>query len=961
MNINFKSVCVNQNKTFTPSEKHSEANSCNLIESPIQQHYPRELKAQALYQPSFRGRPQEEIPTISKEDFLKDNEGLPVRKALLPVLAETLSEDNGNISQKTVSDFNYFMENKVPILETINVFNEAKEDDNINHKAISVVKKMLEPSKHYDDDYADMLKSLKNSDKNFDDNALNLFLNNSSNLKYYALNYGQYLFPVLKNNNGDYCKESIDFLKKELENPDNEPKKVMSNALSQIRTAKDENGNFSKENLEFDNALSDKFKKEQKYQIKTILKEIDPKDTNLKSDVIKIAESLKDDEDFNPILDFINESQKDKSRNTNISFDEKSVEFTKNILNTNWNKDINTALLITNTINKNSSEYTKDDFASIKRLCSSTDKENIPIFIEAATPKEGEEKGKFNAENLNKYLDIYNARYKNIDIVKNLANTLSKEDNDRALNLFHKLYTLELPTENKYGSSTAKLDPDLLNMYQNLLTLKDRKTGLPKRKCYEPSIQNTENLFKMTLPMESKEAFESFLLCPSFTNIAKMERINFEEVGISPKDTSSYIFQNTSEENLLKLKDFLAKYKKDNNIIDNFDCKTNTNITTNLEISHGRDYDKTTILFDTLKGEPISKIHSKEWNKKEEKSITDYKHNTETNIKYNIVKDDDGEYKEVESQNISVFNKDGSLKETEIMEPSDIPGVFNVKKKYPNGRVDIICDSTINPTNGYKKIIRNLTSLDGTTTKYRYENAPDGDSLLEYQITDKNGKKLMNYSNTFEKISDNHFVSSRNDKKYDIKIKDDKIAIKDLKNKKTAQINLNNFTKGTQKELLPLLKQMPGDELIRLKECGLKNIRYDNSTRAYYSPKEKEICIGSAHQDLAILLHECGHAKDELAFKEISEEINKDTPLRKIYNEEKQNFRNNFSDAQLGLIDYFIGDVHYKGRDNAIIEGLAETNALLNTCPQNNIQSARSLYWQQYFPRTISYLAPLLN
>ena len=108
-------------------------------------------------------------------------------------------------------------------------------------------------------------------------------------------------------------------------------------------------------------------------------------------------------------------------------------------------------------------------------------------------------------------------------------------------------------------------------------------------------------------------------------------------------------------------------------------------------------------------------------------------------------------------------------------------------------------------------------------------------------------------------------------------------------------------------------------------------------------------------------MHEWGHAKDEMEFSEINEAINKDTKLRQIFEEERTALRENLGYAQQSYVSYFCADKHYLGKDNSIIEGVAETNTLLSTYPKNDTQNIRSMYWQQYFPRTIAYLSGLLN
>ena len=57
-----------------------------------------------------------------------------------------------------------------------------------------------------------------------------------------------------------------------------------------------------------------------------------------------------------------------------------------------------------------------------------------------------------------------------------------------------------------------------------------------------------------------------------------------------------------------------------------------------------------------------------------------------------------------------------------------------------------------------------------------YENDPEGNRIVDYKITDKNGKVLLNKSQTFEVIDENKFISSRNNDKYEINVTENTIT-----------------------------------------------------------------------------------------------------------------------------------------------------------------------------------------
>ena len=147
-----------------------------------------------------------------------------------------------------------------------------------------------------------------------------------------------------------------------------------------------------------------------------------------------------------------------------------------------------------------------------------------------------------------------------------------------------------------------------------------------------------------------------------------------------------------------------------------------------------------------------------------------------------------------------------------------------------------------------------------------------------------------------------------------------------------------------------------------MKKLDLKSFSVDESVdNAYFNNHRKTIKTRESYIDLSVLLHEWGHAKDELEFSEINETINNDPELRQIYEQERETFRKNLGDSQQSFVGYFCADSHYLGKDNSIVEAIAETNTLLSSYPKNDTQNMRSLYWQQYFPRTIAYLSGLLN
>ena len=76
---------------------------------------------------------------------------------------------------------------------------------------------------------------------------------------------------------------------------------------------------------------------------------------------------------------------------------------------------------------------------------------------------------------------------------------------------------------------------------------------------------------------------------------------------------------------------------------------------------------------------------------------------------------------------------------------------------------------------------------------------------------------------------------------------------------------------------------------MEMKEFNLKSLSLDNNMEnAAYTPKEERIGISSKYLDEGVLLHEWGHGKDELSFKEIAEKIADEPELKKDYEKEKK-------------------------------------------------------------------------
>lgn len=307
-----------------------------------------------------------------------------------------------------------------------------------------------------------------------------------------------------------------------------------------------------------------------------------------------------------------------------------------------------------------------------------------------------------------------------------------------------------------------------------------------------------------------------------------------------------------------------------------------------------------------------------------------------------------------------IYDENGKTIRKEHSEQSKVPGILNITHMFPDGTKKVISSGSVDKKTGITTVKKDMTSLDGTHTQYLYEDDPQGNRIIDYKITDKNGKILLNNSQSFEVISDNKFISSKNDNKYEITVNEKEMNIKDLKNNSTSKIEFENYIDGNKEKIVSVLKKMSGEELISLGKVVKHMNGIDDILHSTYGVVNKRIKTGD---NLFVMLHELGHAKDyEKADFENKETfmntIYSNPKINAVYEEEKALFNSKFPTAQREHINYFIKTS--EGKDG-LQEAIAESNALLGTYNSDDLFSIRSQYLQQYFPKTIAALSEELN
>ena len=298
-------------------------------------------------------------------------------------------------------------------------------------------------------------------------------------------------------------------------------------------------------------------------------------------------------------------------------------------------------------------------------------------------------------------------------------------------------------------------------------------------------------------------------------------------------------------------------------------------------------------------------------------------------------------------------------KETLIIDPK---GTCNSSITNKSGKQVPIQWISKDADDGNEVIQRNFTSPDGTKSEYYWEQSPEGFYISSYKITDKDGKVLLNQERTFQSVdgNPNKFISSCNDKVYEIEYLGNTVKITDKKENKITTLDLSKLTDTNNKDIMNAIKKLSGDALIDIAERGIKNIGTDNFG-GNWSQYERILQIPSIEfaldetEQMGVLMHEFGHFLDtEINGSEFGE-LSKDQEFLKIYNEELENFKKNSTSQMQLYVDYFTD--HDGDEISATAETIAESNKILTT----SHTETRTYFLQQNFPRSIAKIAELLE
>lgn len=365
--------------------------------------------------------------------------------------------------------------------------------------------------------------------------------------------------------------------------------------------------------------------------------------------------------------------------------------------------------------------------------------------------------------------------------------------------------------------------------------------------------------------------------------------------------------------------------------------------------------------------------------------IEDYEHNTVTEIKLSkpLLK------RRTITESITTLQKDenGKVVKTEAYTQSPVKGVYDITETDAAGNKKIIAKTTKNEDGSYT-VERNLTSLDGTKTEYKFVTDKDGNhKSLFCQITDSDGKVLSTIDRSFDKDG-NITKSTVNGNKYTTERNGKEVTITNQTKGESVTMTSEDFTATPEtraflEQVAPnrsytttdvtdkLFDQLPTDTLFTMHN-NIKEIipLKDDLDSAFVGIHDFLMC----KTDNFVINHELGHSKDavrvpedaNLMDKEVVKNLKKNviadtTAFRTAYAEEKAAFIKAFPDYKEKLVGYFIFSPDTKPQRGRK-ETVAESNAINGLAPEEPAAIAmRTIILQQYFPRSIAEITKMTN
>ena len=308
---------------------------------------------------------------------------------------------------------------------------------------------------------------------------------------------------------------------------------------------------------------------------------------------------------------------------------------------------------------------------------------------------------------------------------------------------------------------------------------------------------------------------------------------------------------------------------------------------------------------------------------------------------------------QAEQKNTS-YDADGNRQYTEIIRP--------LKNNTELYRV-IIAKPNQKPIMAY----RNDLSTGNLTIDKDFESSDNDHFILhndinknfKCEIIDSNGEVLCSVNRTFEKIDENNYRTTLNDRVFDVNYSDEGITIRSKVDDEVKEQKLS-YKNDLDKTLEPLYKQMPADYLLKLKKSRTK-VKFDphaiKANGEYLQDYNTIVLSGKYGNNPYVLAHEMGHVFDVNL-----DIISTNYKLFNIFNKELAAYKANSTHSEGEVIDYFTTLEHINA-NNCVTEVVAETAAIMSGVNNTNDENIklREVVLEKNFPKTIAYIANKLN
>ncbi len=310
-------------------------------------------------------------------------------------------------------------------------------------------------------------------------------------------------------------------------------------------------------------------------------------------------------------------------------------------------------------------------------------------------------------------------------------------------------------------------------------------------------------------------------------------------------------------------------------------------------------------------------------------------------------------YSELRERSRDNAYKHNVFKTVPIMTAKD-PKLVNTKFKYPINLVEILPDGT--------RVEKSTTeNIDGSKIQYSYIKKPDGSRSTNIKFKDSNGNVTLQNSYQYKVIDDSHFETIENGVKYNIVYLYDKVLVmRDDGESVSIEIggNEENSSGILSRNILPLIKQLPGSAYFAIDKFGLKKIGelidYDVTIGSHFARDKNIISIKDSDKySIFVLLHEFGHYLD---FNFLKLRINNE--LKEIYEKEVVNFTENHANIETQEMSYLIEKAN---SGEAIREMIADLYASRFAFVDDIELEERVALAKANFPKTFKFITEYLK